>query len=119
MKTHEVLKAARALIADEAHWCDGSNARRKDGAATLVNAPDAYSFCSAGALIRVCCPTGEFSDDLAAAHAALDSAARWLAESANLNRRSITGINDLYGHRLVLRMFDRAIENTTPTPKET
>jgi hypothetical protein len=47
----EHLRAAKALLEDPAHWCQGSFARDKDGFPAPMNDRDtAVSWCAMGAL---------------------------------------------------------------------
>lgn len=45
----EKLIAARALIEDESHWCQGMNACRADGTPCPARSPEAMSWCAMGA----------------------------------------------------------------------
>jgi hypothetical protein len=50
--TLSVLIRARALLADERHWCRGSYARSWRGVPVLANSAIAQRFCALGAIMR-------------------------------------------------------------------
>lgn len=52
MTTLEILRAARAIIAQPGRWCQGEMARDVNGCDTSPLAADACQFCAVGALIK-------------------------------------------------------------------
>lgn len=105
MNTVEVLKAARALIADEAHWAQGFYAVNADGNVTDPFCEDACKFCSVGAVANVLGIYGSEAEDHDIIRQ-LNHAAGYFSDSAD-----IVGFNDNYTHDEVLTVFDRAIEH--------
>jgi hypothetical protein len=100
MTTLEILKAARALIADPARW------QRQDFADTWVCDPNASKFCAIGAAYHVAGvrPTSdEQTQEIRVAHDTLYGAAH------ELYGRGIIDVNDNIGHAAVMRCYDAAI----------
>lgn len=95
-KTVEVLKAARELISDPAHWTKGRFARTEKGSPINYESPSAVCFCSAGALMRVTW------GDIKIYQSALEI---MIAEMDG----NIFGFNDLHTHPEILDRFDAAI----------
>jgi hypothetical protein len=60
--TLKVLVRARALIADERHWCRGSYARSWRGIPVLARSVIAQRFCALGAVMRAARELGLPSD---------------------------------------------------------
>ena len=104
MSAHEVLIAARALIADERDWTKGQFLEVIGGRRCL---------CSAGALRVVLSETGDPADLSDAAYREYDDLAAHLSRAVG---RSIITFNDLdtTTHADILAAFDRAIEATKP-----
>ncbi len=98
MNTLEILKAARELIAQPEHWTTEGCARDKNGLTTDCLLPEAFSFCSFGAVYRV---TG-------GDNALLDKAERVLDRHMNGN---LVPFNDRHSHSEVLAAWDKAIES--------
>lgn len=96
----EVLRAARELISDPARWTAGVFARDKDGQECKTRSLEAVCWCSWGALVKLA-PTPSVTSN---ALTALNNA------SYGLGYNSAPVANDNGGHRVVLKMFDIAIE---------
>lgn len=97
----ELLKAARAKIADPANWTSNTWARDKSGEPVMPQNPQACSWCARGAVEAVC------DRD----HGQVTSAERWLfwAADRRFGGQGVAEINDALGHSAVLRLFDFAI----------
>lgn len=98
---YSALKAARELISDPKRWVQGCNARTQEGAYVYSSDPEAYCFCSYGALLKVA-PSWLAED-------ALDALSEFsLAEYGKATIR----LNDdpKTTHAMVLELFDQAIE---------
>lgn len=96
--TVEILKAARARIADPQNWCQGWFAHDERGQSLDYNDPEACSWCAVGALRR----EGERWNR--GAYKAL-----WAQLPAGYDH--VSDYNDDYGvtHADVLALYDRAI----------
>lgn len=93
----EILKAARARIADPLHWTTKHLARNETGRVVGVNDKRAVCWCAYGAL-------GIEGSDLASPEAnALRGAA------VQLHGTTVARVNDEFGHTAVLAMYDAAI----------
>ena len=53
-RASDVLREARALIADEQRWCKHAEARNADGGGVEFDHPDAARWCAIGAVWRAC-----------------------------------------------------------------
>ncbi len=99
----QILKEARALIADEKNWTQGDYARSSLGNSTGVKNEDAECFCAIGALAKVQGITP--NDDI--------TGASYLALEASGGEQTLGFIvaryNDDHTHAEVLALFDRAI----------
>lgn len=95
------LISARQLISNPENWTQGTFARIKDGRITSALDSRAVCFCSLGAAIR-CTP--EYEDYLRVAEA-LELAAD------DMLGTYVEAVNDRYGHKYVLEMYDLAIAN--------
>jgi hypothetical protein len=93
----DLLRLARAKIADPQRWTMGTLARDLRGTCVNSSAADAVSFCAIGALHRV-----QFESQLAT-----DEAERVLRQVAHAG--SPEHVNDTFGHTSVLMMYDEAI----------
>lgn len=106
MKAVDLLKQARELIADPAHWTTGTLARDKKGIAVLVDNKAACSFCALGAIYRTkfdACLPGTIT---ASAIMAVSDEAFQISGHSNLTSFNDNGAT----HSEVLEAFDRAIE---------
>lgn len=92
MTTADKLRAAKALIEDPAHWCQGHYALNADGADISAGDPRAVKWCAIGACNHL---------------GMTDKTTDYLYRSSG---SPVTLINDLEGHAAVLALFDRAIE---------
>jgi hypothetical protein len=97
-----IIRKARNRISAAAHWCIGANARTADGIKCNVDDLEADEFCGTGALIAEALPfcNGNISEaEVIATDIIADICpGRWL-----------TDINDVYGHKAVLELFDKAL----------
>lgn len=97
MTTAETLRAARELIADPEHWCQGASARDRNGQPVEAEDAAAVAWCAHGACRRV----------MPVAHSAL----RHLGDAALATGSwCVSALNDDGTHADVLAMFDHAIE---------
>lgn len=108
----EVLRQARALIADPSHWCQLGYAKNKRGRNVGARSPLAVQWCAFGAGLHV---AGNDAHAWFVAQAALNEAARVLYPKTP----DAAGVNDLVGHAAVMSCFDHAIatrerEEATP-----
>jgi hypothetical protein len=128
MSLLENLIAARALIADREHWCQGANAQADTGAPVNIDSPDAYCFCANGALGRACGVKEDTDYDDWTKSDAFDEASRALTAAANeLFGSGYVDVNDgadttadnhdaayAEAHLQILRVFDHAIAKARP-----
>ncbi len=108
--TLEVLKQARQLISEPGHWTKGALARDKNHKQVPPLSPDACSWCSIGAVVKV---VG--SEELAVGHLIPLNVAI-TALHPNLPTTSVGDFNDgnfnrFRNHSEVLAVFDEAIKN--------
>lgn len=94
----QILKDARALIADEENWTQCF--RALDGEGKIIDERSRYAckFCSVGAIARVSAGSG--ADEMAV---------RDLLRKSLTGGHTITSFNDTHTHAEVLALFDRAI----------
>jgi hypothetical protein len=97
----QILERARALIADERHWCPRDLARDARGFAISPTDDDAVQRCALGALIAA---AHELTGDPALARHLAATAVRPL-----VGPTALTHINDAEGHPAALALFDLAI----------
>jgi len=97
----QVLERARALIADERHWCPGDLARDAMGFPVNPTDSDARQRCALGALVAA---AREFTSDPDLAHRLATTSMRPLVGAT-----ALTHFNDSEGHAAVLDLFDMAI----------
>lgn len=96
----EVLKKAKALIADPEHWCQGVMAKNDFGSEVYPDDLDACRWCAEGGM-RAVQPFGTHS---------FTSAWDLLKEAAaEVGYMSPVSLNDEANHPTVMKMFDRAI----------
>jgi hypothetical protein len=97
----QIVRRARDLIADRAHWCQGFGALAADGRIANPRSGDAASFCALGALDRA-------AMDLGLDYCDVQGFAKAMTGSGDL--QVLFDINDSRnGHARVLAMFDRYI----------
>lgn len=99
MTTLEILRAARALIAQPGRWCQGSYARYRDGRSVSAMGPLADSFCALGGCRRV---SGGACMSIEPEHALTETA-------RSMGRASAHHLNDTTDLPTVLAMFDATI----------
>src|SRR5271157_367283 len=108
MNTKQTLTAARALIADRDHWCQGAHCRAQDGEPVSPHAKSAHAYCAEGALIRI---TGGLtnSDYVQATDLLADSSSRLFRVYSLVSLNDGLSIYEEGAHGAVLRVFDDAI----------
>ena len=97
----QIVERARALIADESHWCRGELARDAKGLGACPMSGEAVKRCGLGALIMAAyqiIPDHRQACDLGI------KAMRPLHGTATL-----VNVNDARGHAAVLALFDEVI----------
>ena len=105
--TTQVIERARALIADDQHWCRGELARDERGHRISPTNWEARRFCALGALIAA---AGEITGDPDLANELGRTAADRVSELAiGWRRLSLIAVNALLGRRAVQVLFDRAL----------
>jgi hypothetical protein len=97
----QIVERARALIADEHHWCRGELARDANGVGVCPTSDMAMKRCGLGALIMA---AYQLTNDHRGAHDLAIKAMRPLHGSATL-----VNVNDVGGHAVVLSLFDEVI----------
>jgi hypothetical protein len=98
----QLLIAARARIADPAHWTQFAMARDSEGQSVAARSPRAVSWCMTGAL-------SYYSDD-----ASWWSA--YLRLSTQVDYGRLVEFGNTHTHAEVLAAFDRAIAQLETTP---
>jgi hypothetical protein len=96
MNALEILKAARAIIANEKNFTQGEFARDSLDNKVLVTDTRACKFCSIGAIRKV---PGTTADEQQAA----------LRHLENTVKGCIDDFNDSHGHSVVLSVWDKLI----------
>jgi hypothetical protein len=97
----QIVEKARALIADERHWCRSELARDVNGVGVCPTAGSAMKRCGLGALITA---AYQITNDHRRAHDLAIQALRPLYGSA-----TVVYVNDMRGHAAVLALFDEVI----------
>ena len=97
----QIVEQARALIAEESHWCRGDLARDANGVGVCPTSDSATKRCGLGALIMA---AYRITNDRRQAHDLAIKAMRPLHGSATL-----VNVNDVRGHAAVLALFDEVI----------
>ena len=96
MTTVEMLKAARAKIADAEHWTKFANARDVHDECVSPTSQEAVSWCSLGVLVALATISTESrSKDISFLHAHMNP--------------SLVKFNDTHTHAEVLAAWDAAI----------
>lgn len=98
----DILKAARAKIADPEHWTQKAFARAADSHCCAVNEEAACRWCALGAIMAV--EPDWNGVEFATACAALDEQA-----ALEIGLDEFVKFNDLRTHKEVLELFDAAI----------
>ena len=97
----QIVERARALIADEEHWCRGELARDARGMGVCPLSDSAVKRCALGALIAA-------AYEITSGHrAAYDLAIRAMQPLFGI--ATLVKANDLSGHAAVLALFDEVI----------
>jgi hypothetical protein len=97
-----ILKSARARIADKRHWTRGRNALSRDRYPVVPSDPRACYWCARGAVYA---ETPAWAWDVG--EAAIDMLT--VAAKAEFHCSMPERVNDRLGHVATLRMFDLAI----------
>src|SRR5262245_39389744 len=97
----QIVERARALIADERHWCRGELARAVNGDGVCPTSASAVRRCALGAVVAA---AHELTHNLGVAHDLAFKALRPQDGTATLVR-----VNDMRGHAAVLSLFDEVI----------
>jgi hypothetical protein len=97
----QIVERARALIANEHHWCRGELARDVNGVGVCPTSDSAIKRCGLGALIAA---AYQLTSDYRGAHDLAILALRPRHGSATL-----VHVNDMRGHAAVLALFDEVI----------
>jgi hypothetical protein len=97
----QIVERARALIADERHWCRGHLAQHESGIGISPTSDQAVKRCALGALIAA---AYQFTHNLDAAYHLGHRVLRPAYRSVTLIH-----VNDMRGHAAVLSLFDEII----------
>lgn len=108
MSPHDLLKAARALIAEPERWTQGACARDTSGRACTTVSPHAVRYDTIGAL------DAAGSDDRN-----YNEARRALLVAIGDPVCGLSGWNDTHTHAEVLAGWDAAIAATAPAQEKT
>lgn len=101
-KISEILKQAKALIADEKSWTQGEAARNSQGEYTYSLNPDAVCWCSAGAVNKVTKDNWLVIETIAKhLHTTLEQDFNYY--------EGIPNYNDEHTHAEVMAFWDKAI----------
>jgi hypothetical protein len=96
----QIVEKARALIADEQHWCRGLLAQDASGASVLATSASAVKRCGLGAVIAAAYQlTHDFDVANELAHKP------WSTNGV----ATLVHVNDMRGHAAVLALFDEVI----------
>ena len=96
-----IIEHARALIADEAHWCRRQMAFDRGGGAVTATASKASKWCAYGALIAA---AHHMSSDHEQLYRLVSLAATNFGGSS-----ALIDVNDIEGHAAVIALFDLVI----------
>lgn len=107
MTPAEILRAAKAKIADPARWCQGEEARNEDREGTFAGAEDACQWCALGATGAVVPRTLVIMCD---ADILLNRAAVAMGYLETDELPPAAHLNDTTDHETVMALYDRAIE---------
>ena len=97
----QIVERARALIADEQHWCRRHLGEDVNGVAVSATSANAVKRCALGALIAA---AYQLTNDYNAAHQLGHEVLGTHYRAATLMH-----INDTRGHAAVLALFDEVI----------
>lgn len=113
MTAADILKAAKARIADPANWVQTNYAVNAEGVSVGEADPEACKFCAKGAMYAAL--WASFSPDALLPEESrqafmIGSALLNDAALQNYHRMSIISVNDDLGHDAVMRCYDAAIQ---------
>ena len=97
----QIVERARALIADEQHWCRRHLGEDVNGVAVSAISANAVKRCALGALIAA---AYQLTHDFDAAHQLAQEVL-----GAHYRAATLMHINDTRGHAAVLALFDEVI----------
>ena len=97
----QIVERARALIADEQHWCRGHLAQDVSGVAVSPSSANAVKRCGLGAMIAA---AYQLTHDFDASHDLGHNALRPRYSAA-----TVIYVNDTRGHAALLALFDEVI----------
>jgi hypothetical protein len=97
----QVIERARALIADEQHWCRRHLALDANGVVVSPTSASAVKRCGLGAVIAA---AYQLTHDYDAAHRLGHEALR-----PHYSPATLIYVNDIRGHAAVLALFDAVI----------
>lgn len=104
MLERDILCHARQLIDLEPRWTSKASARDRQGVKTAPDHPSACSWCVIGAVEKAITDMGADEDILWTIVAHLGNSAEALFGTRGLNL-----INDKFGYRAVIQLFDHAL----------
>lgn len=119
MNTIDILKAARELLSDPAHWTQGWYAKDARGEDVIYNGGKAVCWCMQGALAYVTCTETQGADWSGALTALAELTKHVPDGERDLLRHHAIAYNDAVGrkHEEILSWFDKTIAAMeTPTP---
>ena len=97
----QIVERARALIADERHWCRGHLAQSASGLSVSPISASAVKRCALGAVITAAYQlTRNFNVAYDLAHKVL---------RPHYGTATLVHVNDMRGHAAVLALFDEVI----------
>ena len=97
----QIVERARALIADEQHWCRRHLAEDENGVSVSPTSNSTVKRCGLGAVIAA---AYELTHDYDAAHRLGHEALR-----PHYSPATLIYLNDIRGHAAVLALFDEVI----------
>jgi hypothetical protein len=97
----QIVERARALIADEQHWCRRHLAEDRNGISVSPTSTSAVKRCGLGAVIAA---AYELTHDYDAAHLLGHEVLR-----PHYSPATVIHVNDIRGHNAVLALFDEVI----------
>lgn len=117
----QILKEAKAIIADPSRWTKGAFARDKYGTKVYALAPAATCFCALGAVYKAADAYGAdeyhdlapklFGPDYDCTYETPQEMQKALDALSDNTEDGIVQVNDEDGHEAVLAVFDKAISS--------
>ena len=98
----QIVERARALIANEQHWCRRHLALDKNGAVVSPTSAKAMKRCALGAVVAA---AYQLTKDFDAAHQLAQEVL-----GAHYRAATLMHVNDTRGHQAVIALFDEVIE---------